>query len=93
MTTRLYISNLAVITLKQDLDILFGHFSKTVFAKLIKEKFTHMPNGFAFINMFNHKDACHAIKALNGTKLQGKTIGVVLANTRREPHFSIQYWS
>lgn len=93
MTTRLYASNLAAITLKQDLDILFRSFSKTASAKLIKEKITHEPNGSAFINMANHEDACYAVKALDGTQFLGKTIEVALAQTRRKPLFSIQYWT
>ena len=93
MTTRLYVSNLADITSKQDLDVLFGNFSKTVFAKLIRENITHKPSGSAFINMFNYKDACDAVKALDGIKFLGKAIEVILASTRRKPIFSIQYWS
>lgn len=92
MTTRLYASNLAAVTLKRDLDILFGSFSKTVSAKLIRDKITHEPNGSAFINMFNYEEACSAAKALNGTEFLGKAIEVVLSGARKiKPRFSIQY--
>ncbi len=93
MTTRLYVSNLADITLKQDLDVLFRSFSKTVSAKLVRDTITHKPNGSAIINMFNYKDACNAAKALNGTKFLGNFIEVMLASVHRKPLFSIHYWS
>lgn len=93
MTTRLYASNLANITLKQDLDILFGNFSKTAFAKLVRDKITQMPSGSAFINMFNYEEAYNAVKALHGTKFLGNIIKVILAGARRNPQISVQYWS
>ena len=93
MTTRLYISNLANLTSKQDLGNLFCDFSKAVFVKLIRYKTTHIPSGSAFIALFNYEDACNAIEALHGTSLLGQTIKIVLAKVRRKPQFSIQYWN
>lgn len=93
MTTRLYISNLADATLKQDLEILFRNFSKIVSAKLIRDKITHKPNGSAFISMGNYQDACRAVQALDGIKFLGNFIEVILASVRRKPLFSIHYWS
>lgn len=51
---------------------------------LLKDKVTHQPKGFGFVEMLDQSGADRAIAALNGIVLKGRKIAVKLADENRE---------
>lgn len=94
MRTQVYVSNLPNATQEQDLDLLFGNFTKTISSKLINLRGTQNPSGSAFVSLDDFREACNSVKVLDGTKLLGNSIQVILAETRRKiQKISFQYRS
>ncbi len=83
MGKRLYIGNLSFSTTEADLLDAFkaeGHEVSEV--KLVLDRDTGRPRGFAFVEMANDAAAAKAISSLNGRELQGRTISVSEARER-----------
>ena len=62
---------------------LFVDFGKVSSAKLITDRITGQPRGFGFVEMPTQSEAEAAIKALNGTSVEGMAIQVNIARDRR----------
>lgn len=71
-----YIGNLALGVTETDLTALFIEFGEVASTKLITDKFSGQSKGFAFLEMPNNSEADKAIKALNGTTVQGRLIKI-----------------
>ena len=63
---------------------LFEQYGMVTSIKMIKDKFTGAPKGFAFIEMPENENAQEAISALNGFELEGQRLVVSEARPREE---------
>jgi cold-inducible RNA-binding protein len=83
MGKRLYVGNLSFSMTEADLLDAFraeGH--EVVEAKLVLDRDTGRPRGFAFVEMATDAGATQAIASLNGRELQGRAISVSEARER-----------
>lgn len=72
----IYLGNLSFNTTEDTLKTLFDAFGEVESVKLIKDRFSGRPKGFAFIEMPSNSEADQAIKALNGNRIDGNHIKV-----------------
>ena len=82
MSTRLYVGNLSFDTNELELRDLFGQSGTVVEVKVVADRETGRPRGFAFVEMSSADEARNAIAALNGRELGGRTIKVNEAEAR-----------
>lgn len=80
----MYVGNLAYSVTEDDLKTLFAEFGEVANVNLIKDKFSGQSKGFGFVEMPDNSEADKAIKALNGTEMQGRNIKVNQARPRGE---------
>lgn len=83
MGRRLYVGNLSYSTSEADLREAFmaeGH--EVAEVKMVLDRDTGRPRGFAFVEMTTDAGAAHAMANLNGRDLQGRTITVSEARER-----------
>ncbi len=77
MGTRVYVGNLPFDTDAAALRTLFEEGGRTVTdVKIITDRDTGRPRGFAFVEMENQSDAQAAIQALNGRDVGGRALTV-----------------
>jgi len=81
---KLYIGNLAYSVTKSDLEELFSKFGEVAEVTLITDKFSGRSKGFGFVEMQNNSDADAAIKALNESSLNDRTIKVNQAKPKED---------
>jgi cold-inducible RNA-binding protein len=85
MGKRLYVGNLSYSTTEADLRDAFvatGHDVAEV--KLVLDRDTGRPRGFAFVEMATDAGAQNAMETLNGKELQGRAIAVSEARERTD---------
>ncbi len=80
----IYVANLNIDTLEDDLTTLFSRFGKITSLKLMKDPYSGVSKGFGFINMEEDGPAIKAIAKLNNTQFMGKTIVVSKAKPRAD---------
>jgi len=81
--TRLYVGNLSYNTDERSLREVFEQEGRKVTeVKLVTDRETGQPRGFAFVEMASPADAEAAIAALNGRELDGRTLKVNEAQER-----------
>jgi RNA recognition motif-containing protein len=80
----IFVSNLSFQLKNEDLLEAFEAYGEVNSAKIITDKFTNRSRGFGFVEMPDDRSAEEAIRALNGTDLDGKTISVAEARPRDE---------
>jgi RNA recognition motif-containing protein len=78
----IYVGNLGQSVTEEALRSLFAAFGAVDSIRIIKDKFTGSPRGFAFVEMSNSEEAGRAIEQLNGAELEGQRIRV---NEARPP--------
>jgi len=77
MGTRLYVGNLPFDTDESQLRALFQEGERNVTeVKIITDRDTGRPRGFAFVEMASQADAQAAINALNGREFGGRALTV-----------------
>lgn len=77
MGTRVYVSNLPFDTNEASLRALFEEGGRRVAeVKIITDRDTGRPRGFAFVEMENQDDAQAAIQALSGREVGGRVLTV-----------------
>jgi RNA recognition motif-containing protein len=77
MGTRLYVGNLPFDVDETQLRTLFERDGRQVTeVKIITDRETGRPRGFAFVEMGSQGDATAAISALNGTEMGGRALTV-----------------
>lgn len=79
-TESIYIGNMSYKMTKLHIQKLFEPFGSVKYVKLVVEPKTNVSKGIAFIQMANKLETIAAIKALNETSVNGRTIKVSLAN-------------
>ncbi len=72
----IYVGNLNHKASEQELQDLFSQFGEVESTKIIKDNYTGLSKGFAFIEMGNQSNAESAIKNLNETEFLGRKIYV-----------------
>ena len=83
MGNRLYVGNVSFNTNENALQALFAEGGRKVTeVHMVTDRDTGRPRGFAFVEMGSNEDAQAAIKAINGTEVDGRTIQVDEAKER-----------
>lgn len=72
----IYVGNLAASVNDEKLRKLFEPFGQVTVVKVIKDKFTGNPRGFAFVEMPSSDEAQNAINSLNGQELEGSRLRI-----------------
>ncbi len=82
MSTKLFVGSLPWSVDDRKLQSTFEAHGTVVSAKVVKDRETGRSRGFGFVEMENSEDARNAIKALNDSQLQGRSIVVNEAKAR-----------
>ena len=82
MSKNLYVGNLAFSTTQADLEQLFGQYGTVTKAQVMMDRETGQSRGFGFVEMASGAE--EAIKALNLTQFQGRSITVNEARPRED---------
>ena len=85
--TKIYVGNLSFDTTEDSLRTLFAQHGAVESAKLMSDRDTGRPRGFAFVEMSN-SDAPKAIQSLNGKDFEGRTLRVSEAQAQNRPERS-----
>ncbi len=84
MNKNLYIGNLSDDVTEEDLRVNFSGVGKVQSVNIIKDKYTGMSKGFAFVEMETEAEAQAAVEKFNGGELSGKTITVNEARPKKD---------
>jgi RNA recognition motif-containing protein len=82
MGRRLFVGNLSYNTTEMTLRDLFAPLGTVADAKIVMDRETGRPRGFAFVEMSSDQEAQEAIQQLNGRELDGRAIAVNEAQER-----------
>jgi cold-inducible RNA-binding protein len=82
MSKRLYVGNLSYDTTEMSLRDLFGQSGPVTEVKVVLDRDTGRPRGFAFVEMATDAAAQDAISQLNGRDLDGRALKVSEAEER-----------
>jgi len=83
MGTRLYVGNLSYNVTEPELKEVFAENGRNVKeVKVVLDRDTGRPRGFAFVEMTTDAEAAQAIETLNGREIQGRPINVSEARER-----------
>ena len=80
----IYVGNLAHASTEDTLRKLFEQFGEVLSIKIITDRLTGKPRGFAFVEMASKEDAGKAIADLNDKEFEGRRLTVNEAK-EREP--------
>jgi cold-inducible RNA-binding protein len=72
----IFVGNLSFDATEHDIRCVFEKYGTVERFRIMTDRLTGQPRGFAFVEMANDADAEKAIVALNGTELNGKAINV-----------------
>ena len=78
----IFVAKLNYDTQESDLQQAFEEFGQVDSVKIVMDKFTERSKGFGFVEMPNDDEARAAIKSLNESELDGRTIVVKEAEDR-----------
>lgn len=81
---KIYVGNMPYSVTSEELETLFEAHGRVQDAQVITDRETGRSKGFGFIDMPDNAEADEAIKALNGTQLQGRQLTVNQARPRRD---------
>lgn len=79
----IYVGNLSFECDENELRRLFEQHGEVSSAKVVSDRFTGRPRGFAFVEMPDDAQGQAAIDALDGTSHMGRTIKVSMAQPRQ----------
>jgi RNA recognition motif-containing protein len=83
MGTRLYVGNLSYNVTEPELRDVFAEGGRNVVeVKVVMDRDTGRPRGFAFVEMGSDDEASAVITSLNGREIQGRPINVSEARAR-----------
>ena len=80
----LFVGNISYQTSEDSLRSAFERYGEVKRVKVVTDRDTGRPRGFAFIEMAQDDDAARAIGEMNGTRLDGRTLSVNEARPRAE---------
>lgn len=78
----IYVGNLAYSVTQEELQEAFGTFGRVTSVKIIIDRETGNPRGFAFVEMADNAEAQKALEGMNGFQLQGRALSVNEARPR-----------
>jgi len=81
--SRLFVGGLSWGTTQDVLRAAFADHGRVQEAVIVTDRDTGSSRGFGFVTMADRKDAQRAIKALDGSDLEGRTIAVNVATERQ----------
>lgn len=84
--TKLFVGGLPYSIDSQKLNELFAAYGSVISANIITDKITNQSKGFGFVEMSDDAAAQKAIKALDGSDLEGRRLGVSVARPREDQH-------
>jgi cold-inducible RNA-binding protein len=84
MDTKIYVGNLTFDVTEKELQDLFSPHGPVSEVKLMQDRETGRPRGFAFVTMVTTEGAQAAIQALNGKEMKGRALTVNEARPRAE---------
>lgn len=82
--TKLFVGGLPFSVTSQQLEELFAQYGQIQSAQVITDRYTNQSRGFAFVEMADDKEAQEAVKALDGSDLEGRKINVSVARPKEE---------
>jgi RNA recognition motif-containing protein len=74
--TSIFVGNLSHGATEDNLMEAFGRFGTVAKVNIVKDRETGRPRGFAFVDMADGRAAANAIKELNLTEIDGRSITV-----------------
>ncbi|MBN9381289.1 MAG: RNA-binding protein [Chitinophagaceae bacterium] len=80
----IYVSSLSFTAGDEDLRQLFAAYGRVSSAKVVMDKYSNRSKGFGFVEMPDQAEAEKAIKQLNGSQFEGRSIVVNEAKPREE---------
>ncbi len=80
----IYVGNMAFSTTENDLNTAFAAYGNVSSVRLVMDRDTGRPKGFAFVDMSNDTEAKAAVAGLNGQSLDGREIVVSEARPRED---------
>ncbi|MCB1190715.1 MAG: RNA-binding protein [Leptospiraceae bacterium] len=80
----IYVGNLSHSTTEDTLSKSFGNYGTVDSVKIITDKYSGQPRGFAFVEMSNKSESRKAIQELNETELDGRMVKVNEAKPRED---------
>ncbi len=84
MSAKLYVGNLAFTAQEEDLKGIFADFGEVKSVKIIMDRETNRPRGFAFVEMATPDQAQAAVDGLDGQEALGRPLKVNIAREREE---------
>jgi RNA recognition motif-containing protein len=78
----IYVGNIAFSTNNADLEALFAEHGEVTKAQVITDRDTGRSRGFGFVEMASADEANAAIRALNGSNIDGRDLKVNQAKER-----------
>jgi RNA recognition motif-containing protein len=82
MSTNIYVGNLSFSTNNADLEALFAEHGEVNRAQVITDRDTGRSRGFGFVEMASADEANEAIRALDGSQVDGRDLKVNQAKER-----------
>ena len=82
--TNIFVGNLSYQTTEQELEAAFANYGAVESAKVVRDRDTGQPRGFAFIEMTNKSEAIKAIQGLDGQDMNGRAIKVNEARPKED---------
>jgi len=82
MSNRLYVGNMSFTTTEADLRDLFAQVGTVADLKVMLDRETGRPRGFAFVEMSSNEEAQSAISQFNGREFGGRALKVNEAEER-----------
>jgi RNA recognition motif-containing protein len=76
MSTKLYVGNVPYETTEEDLTELFAKAGNVASVKIMRDRDTGRPRGFAFVEMATDQDARNAIAQIHEQSFGGRTLTV-----------------
>ena len=79
---KIFVAGLPFAVSDSELQELFEPYGTVGSAKVILDRETHKSRGFGFVEFSSNEEAEKAIKALDGTSLEGRTLTVKVAEDK-----------
>jgi RNA recognition motif-containing protein len=80
----IFVGNLSYSTNEDSVRTLFEQHGEVTSVRMVTDRQTGRPRGFAFVEMPNDEEARAAITAINGTEVDGRALKVDEARERTE---------
>lgn len=92
MSKNIYVGNLPFRTTEESVHDLFARYGEVQSVKLISDRETGKPRGFGFVEMDDDAAADEAIRSLDGSEFEGRSLKVNEAKPRAPRPARRQAW-